>query len=370
MLTFLFLLYQYNNAKMITHGFTFFNGRPNLHLTYLIDNSIATPFVNTYLSFSLIESKQINTYNKNNLKTTLNISLEGELPVIDTNEEVMFNNIKLSFKQYIYKGHSWYPDQGIGLGFKFKNEEYSFIHQLYKNKHIDHLLYGIHYDGQYGGMIYFGGLPKDINEYNKYKGYCRADENFMSWGCNVTHIKINNIDIQMNNYSIFHSTFYGIIYSELLFKLLVDALQDKINAQTCGIYNEGKTIKTFIMCDRDFLLNSNITFEISFNDMIVSLPLMKLFEKSVSRDRLISMIYNNPSIYYSKYDIILGGHFFMIFNYTVFDYENKQIKLYSDSISIQMIGSDSNPKIKICYIITSVILLLFISYIIIIMKIK
>ena len=56
MLTFLFLLYQYINAKMISQKFNFYNDRPILHLSYLIDNSIATPFVNTYHSYSLIDS--------------------------------------------------------------------------------------------------------------------------------------------------------------------------------------------------------------------------------------------------------------------------------------------------------------------------
>ena len=371
MLTFLFLLYQYINAKMISQKFNFYNDRPILHLSYLIDNSLATPFVNTYHSYSLIENKQIETYNKNNLQTTKKINLETELPVLDTKEEIMFNDIKMSFKQYILTGHSWYPDQGVGLGFKFKDEDYSFIHQLYKKKHIELLLYAIHFDdSKYGGSVYFGGLPGDINEYNKYKGNCNADENFSSWGCNVTHIKINNINITMNNYSIFHSTFYGLFYSDTLFKVLSDALSEQINDHTCGVYNEGKTVKTFMMCDRNFIHNSNITFEITFNDMIVSLPIAKLFEKSASKDRSSSLIYNNPSIYYSKYDIIFGGHFFKLFNYTVFDYDNKKIGLYSDSISIQMTNTHSVKGIKIWYIVTSVILLLFISYMIIIIEVN
>ena len=99
MLTFLFLLYQYINAKMISQKFNFYNDRPILHLSYLIDNSLATPFVNTYHSYSLIENKQIETYNKNNLQTTKKINLETELPVLDTKEEIMFNDIKMSFKQ-------------------------------------------------------------------------------------------------------------------------------------------------------------------------------------------------------------------------------------------------------------------------------
>ena len=61
-------------SKMISQKFNFYNDRPILRLSYLIDNSLATPFVNTYHSYSLIENKQIETYNKNNLQTTKKIN--------------------------------------------------------------------------------------------------------------------------------------------------------------------------------------------------------------------------------------------------------------------------------------------------------
>ena len=369
MLTFLFLLYQLYNAKIISHKFNDFNGRPILQFTYTIDNSIVNPFVNTFHSFTLVENKLISRYNNKELQRTDTFDLEEALPVVDTKEEIMFNGIKMSFKQYIYIGHSWYPDQGVGLGFKFKDEEYSFIHQLYKNKHIDRLIYAIHFDGNYyGGSVLFGGLPNDIKEYNKYKGNCKVDDHFSSWGCNVTNIKIKEINVQLNNYTIFHSTFYGVFYSKMLFKLFSEGLQEQISEHTCGLYNEGENVSTFIMCDKEFILNSNLTLNISFNNLIVSLPIKELFERGAGKDMFVSMIYNNPSPYYSKYDIIFGSHFFKLFNYTVFDYENNEINFYSNSISINMIETQSSLLVKSFYIITSVTLLLFISYIIIIKK--
>ena len=91
------------------------------------------------------------------------------------------------------------------------------------------------------------------------------------------------------------------------------------------------------MCDRDFLTQSNLTLEVSFNNLIINLPIVKLFERGASQDRLVSIIYSNPSVYYSNYDFVFGSHFFKLFNYTVFDYENKEINMYSNSISINMI---------------------------------
>ena len=366
MITFLFLFFQLYNAKIISEKFNDFNGRPTLQFIYMVDNSIAFPFVNTFHSFTLIENKLINKYNNKDLQRTDTLDLDSALPVVDTKEDIMFNDIKMSFKQYIYIGHTWYPDQGVGLGFKFKNEEYSFIHQLYKNKHIERLIFAFHFDeNKYGGSVLFGGVPNDINDYNKYKGNCKVDDNFSSWGCNVTNIKIKDFNIELNNYATFHSTFYGICYSKMLFKLFSDILKEQIKDNICGLFNEGEGINSFIMCDRDFLTQSNLTLEVSFNNLIINLPIVKLFERGASQDRLVSIVYSNPSVYYSNYDFVFGSHFFKLFNYTVFDYENKEINMYSNSISINMIEAHSFSIIKTFYLITSVILLLFISYIII-----
>ena len=68
----------------------------------------------------------------------------------------------------------------------------------------------------------------------------------------------------------------------------------------------------------------------------------------------ISTFYSSPFEQYDDYDCIIGYRFINAFNYTVFDYEAKSVKFYSDTIHIEML---SNMPIELMCLFSSVIML-------------
>ena len=58
---------------------------------------------------------------------------------------------------------------------------------------------------------------------------------------------------------------------------------------------------------------------------------------------------NKANEYYGHKGVFIGIRFLQLFNYTVFDYENKQIELYSDLYEITVIQSNTNYTIKVSY---------------------
>ena len=64
----------------------------------------------------------------------------------------------------------------------------------------------------------------------------------------------------------------------------------------------------------------------SIGSMVIDLPFKSLFVDS------LLTIHENP---YNTKEIVFGNQFIRLFNFTVFDYDNKRIELYSDSILIK-----------------------------------
>ena len=83
-----------------------------------------------------------------------------------------------------------------------------------------------------------------------------------------------------------------------------------------------------------------MSFTLSFKD---------LFEDHDS-DRISSLFWSNPFDNYSKDNIIFGAQFLNKFTLSVFNYEKKQIHLYSDDIKIKL-TSQNNINILIIIII-------------------
>ena len=130
-ITHLFLI----SPKIISQKFDYNLGRPVLSLNYNGDDSNIKSLINTFHPFTLIERRYFKSLIDNLIldKKILNLNYEKEAVEYET--EVTFeSDVIKGYHIYIYFSHSWYPDQGIGLAYKFDNENFSLVHLLYKNK--------------------------------------------------------------------------------------------------------------------------------------------------------------------------------------------------------------------------------------------
>ena len=69
-----------------------------------------------------------------------------------------------------------YRNKGLALGYHIE-EKFSIVHQLYKNKQIDHLKFALHnISPSLEGSFFIGGIPNEEHLTLPYKGVVKVDE--------------------------------------------------------------------------------------------------------------------------------------------------------------------------------------------------
>ena len=137
-------------------------------------------FPNTRLSFSTFKYEDEEYINKNiinNQTICLDKNYESVLYRTDISlmSDIKINNLSM----YIIPEGSnmYYIDKGLALGYHIA-EEFSIVHQLYKNKKIDHLQFAFHNirDTERNSHFFIGGVPNEEHLALPYKGVVKVDE--------------------------------------------------------------------------------------------------------------------------------------------------------------------------------------------------
>lgn len=190
-------------CEIISQNFNYELDRPIIYLNFHKENNQVYSFINTFHPFTLfIRNQHFKLMIDELILGKKAINLEDETEVIDYKTDVTFEKTLLTgYHIYVYHSHIWYPDQGIGLAYKFEKEEYSLIHLLYKNKAINKKIFGLYFEiKNKKGVISFGGIPSNAHLKYKMKSYCNVNDEYTSWGCNLTSISFNNSTESFNYY--------------------------------------------------------------------------------------------------------------------------------------------------------------------------
>ena len=219
----------------------------------------------------------------------------------------------------------------FGFAFKFDDEEYSLIHQLYNKGVIDRRVFAI---GGYNrfhdyGNIYYGGIDEKELEGKKHKGICSVSDNKATWSCELNKVLVDNRKYNFDNWTIPSSYFQTsdpIIYvPESFIEFILDTVERRHKGD-CFSYTSPRNEKR-VRCLNDIIDNlPNYTF--IFGEYSFSLPMRFFFEPGYETSD--SVLIFDPS---SSSDWIFGNHFLSKFT-TIFDYDNKTISFYSDKFAI------------------------------------
>ena len=245
------------------------------------------------------------------------------------------------FNFYLFEIKDFVGFDSIGLSHKIDNSSFSFIYQLKKQNIINKLNFAIYEKTIYGGLIFFGGIPKEIIK-NKRKGTCYINRNINSWNC-----KLNKVCNYINNY-------------EADFNINIDCIlapKDYINYLRYIFFDKYKNLSLCNETFDDSLYPKNKTYFIcnitKFKNIsplifdFINFKLLLNFDDLIQGDTL--MIQSNE-YNHNKWFI---GNIFLRKIITQFDLENHSISFYGDSNSV--IGNNKNI-IKIIIIIQSIIL--------------
>lgn len=338
-------LFIVKGEKIVSHNYI------NDHLNRSIvivnltdDNIILKTGFNTFVPFSLFKVGKLNLTTPIIKTETVHLNNQYKSSLYSFNFKIEETEVK-DFKIYFTESHgnnrADHADDGIGLAYKFDDESFSYIHYLYNNKMIEHLQFTFeHYDESRKGIIHFGGIPNKSYLRMPYQGVLKVNDKFGTWNTKLTGVQFGQDFYRFNNYAIIHSAFYDIFWSNALNDLMINTIFKKeIEREEC--FKRDYFEYSFVQCENSTLPIFEKDIKFKFGNMITTVKIKQLFRYQSGHWE--SIINANP---YMLYDdaVIMGVRFFQLFNFSVFDYENKEMRFYSDTTEIEM--NDTMPSMN------------------------
>ena len=352
------LLFFYINSNKVVEQEYINRGIPTAAFGFNKGTNSGMNYLNTYYNISRMP---YSFYGEDSLNPEKVIDSQVKLPeyyiCVHYKDDVSVNTFDKSITLHFYLTKFYARFQtylGLGLAFKFNNEQYSYVHQLYNENLINYRAFSFIPDKDIEkGKIVYG---KGKNDNFPYSGYCNVEDNHFTWGCNLTKIIFDDKEYNINSYAMFLSISPVFFESKTIVNFMKDILlKDKFEDSTCVLLSNS-FLNNRIQCKVMFMedINKNITFV--FGELKISFNINLLFNRMM--DNLLSIFYYKDEPTYkidSDNNIIIGFPFITLFNTTLFDYEQKKIIFYSDTIEIEV--HSSNHYIKLI-IITNIIQLL------------
>lgn len=348
---------------------------------YQLTLNLGTPpvriqwFINTNFPYTRISPA---TYNPNNsssgvlIKDEL-IKVEDQTSSFQMYQETVgigessIEEIKgFSFYLGVIPTHSW--SDGFGFAYKFQDESFSIIHQLYKNGKISEKSFGLipyRSDRKPGtGSIYLGEISDVILNDYRYNGSCLVSDDYIPWGCQISSLILNNKTYVFNQYAFFNTAQYHTIVSTKFFDFIYN------NYFINWVDNEAclKIMISSVYYFRCYQVAVEMAGKISFqfnNKLTLIIPIIDLF--TCSEELCESNFVSNAD----KNLFEFGSAFFKFFNATVFHYDKKAVFFYSDKDSVIFNHKPSTlNKIKFQQIVLGWVIIINIFGIIFIVLIK
>ena len=359
----LILLFFYINSNKVVEQEYINRGIPVAAFGFNKGTYAGVNYLNTYYNISRMP---YSFYGEESINQEKVIDSQVKIPeyymCVHYKDDVNVNTYDISVTLHFYLTKFYARFQtylGLGLAFKFNNEQYSYVHQLYNEKLINYRAFAFIPDKDIEkGKIVYG---KENNDNYPYSGYCNVEDSHFTWGCNLTRIIYDNKEYSINLYAMFVSISPVFFESKIIVNFMKDILlKDKFEDSTCVLLSNS-FLNNRIQCKAMFMedINKNITFV--FGDLKISFNINLLFNRMT--DNLYSIFYYKDEPTHkidTDNNIIIGFPFITLFNTTIFDYEQKRIIFYSDTITTEV--HSSNPYIKL--IIITNIIQLFLSIII------
>ena len=244
-------------------------------------------------------------------------------------------------------------DGFIGLGYTPKTEErkFSIIQQLFENGVIPHKVFSQKYFTELKGQLSIGEIPKYIVKDYTHYGRCAALDKVRdgkkyknnNWQCKIDSIYFggdenNNIPISSNNEQKMQFLSYrerSFIPFEVFKQIGNLFLKNQIKEGKCKVKSQSRY--SFYECDKDTVVQ-NISFV--FGDWEFTIQEKDLFEESKERNSKELILYHRENL-----DVFLLGRSILKGFEMVYDYANKQIGFYHESVRYKGKQKVTPPRI-------------------------
>ena len=332
MITFLLILVCYAKAKIISikiNGYDRY--RPKISFSLPIERRDVDLYLNTFLPFSIFKFPY-SSMKANRIISKETLHLDENYPSMLYYTDIMINEETTctNFSLYNVKPSTtmYYKDKGLALGYHIKDESFSIVHQLYHKNIIEHLKFAFKNLKGKSDRFYIGGVPNNEHLNLPYKATIKVYETLPTWGFTIDKLIFNGTEYDIGIPAIISSASDSLWISDDLYKLFKDViLKEAIEERDCRLLymEENEYIKcyqTVIGATYSLIINEhNFTFS------------SEIFDKN--RYGIIKSNKNQHNHKAHNFTgIIIGPQFLSQFNYSIFDYEKKQVEFYSDTTII------------------------------------
>ena len=248
------------------------------------------------------------------------------------------------YTSYVLNDIDYFSDNvGISLAYHFEDESFSIVHLMYKHKHIEHLSFAFQDFGPYA-MTHLGGIPTKDYLNKTYQGIFPIDESLHTWGFTLNKIIFKDKEYEINMPTMIHTGLRGSFFSNGLFEFMKNTLlKEEFEKESCKI-GDGRFKGKAIFCNEE---SRKIEFVFGKTKLVLDTQ-KDLFTNSHFCD--------NPYPYYNFTGLFLGIFLLKKYEYSVFDYEKKQVELYSDTMVIEMVNNKRVIQNLLCYLSLEMIL--------------
>lgn len=359
--------------NILSVDFLYKDSIPFIDLFFINENSHFIVSVNTYLNFTHVKESDFKFTIPSQIIEQTKVSLFRDYYGYSYCNDIKIKDKIINKLYYLITSQeqTFNEDIGLSLSYKYNDEGYSLIHHLYYSKVIDHLQFAFEIKQKgIDGFIYFGGIPNNTQLTLPYIGLCEVDDNnYSSWGCSVHKITFKNNVYNIDKYVLLHTGVNGYFLSNEIYNVFVNIFKEEIAKNDCREKKNSFNIK-WIVCSNILpkKFKENVTFEIGNFQMNISIR--QLFECSF--DECESKVYSKHYALDRTNNTYIGIDFINLFNYSVFDYERKQVVFYTDQFIIEksILLEPTKRGIIIQWICTSIILLLLLFIILLIFTYK
>lgn len=307
-------------ANMVVYVAQFNVGNPSMGWSRAI-NQVSDI---TWISSVVYKNIQSKTLTRLEDKTETNGELHSD--IVSFIDDKSFNDFHYF---YINNRKSPKPTLGwLGMAFRFKNKDFSLVHQLKKHNFIDHLSYTFSVEE---GMMHFGGVPNHVIN-NKKSGKCKVNPSQTKWSCNLSKVSVGKLRYDNPYESYFQSLEEKILApKDFIIDYVHSNLKSYIKSKHCFVGD--LVTELYIHCNSD-IVKSLPDLSFTFDNHTYTLNPKEQY-KEYGRLASWSIQYNNDSMSW-----VFGTIFLRHFD-AVFDYEDASVTFYNkDKISLNSIEGD------------------------------
>ena len=291
----------------------------------------------TYVTPGVYKKDKSSTSLLKQSKESLYVELvkeEGSL-IADTIGESSFNLTNFNFYIIPTAGKHFLPQNELGFGVSFKEDNYSIIHMLKNQSKISKLAYTIAPgEDDFNGKLWLGEFPQ--SEVAKYDFHttCKVNSSHPIWGCTMKTVFYGDISYVFGNtkYDNTHKMYFQASQRHILapddfMKFLSKNVFSKFyGTGQCG-YMEG--INDYFECYPEVIDKLSKVFNFIMGDSVLVLKREELFSCLVGKCKFLIMGNRTPDTW------VFGMDFMKHFTMT-FDYENKDITFHSKEYNIKV----------------------------------